>query len=57
MIKLILALMAILFNFNVHALDVASEIDKIKAKKIEKLDKYVSNLGENIVSNLSESIP
>ena len=57
MIKLILALMAILFNVNVHALDVASEIDKIKAKKIEKLDKYVSNLGENIVSNLSESIP
>ena len=57
MIKLILALMAILFNFNAHALDVASEIDKIKAKKIEKLDKYVSNLSENIVSNLSESIP
>ena len=49
--------MAILFNVNVHALDVASEIDKIKAKKIEKLDKYVSNLSENIVSNLSESIP
>ena len=57
MIKLILALMAILFNVNAHALDVASEIDKIKAKKIEKLDKYVSNLSENIVSNLSESIP
>ena len=57
MIKLILTLIAILFNVNAHALDVASEIDKIKAKKIEKLDKYVSNLGENIVSNLSESIP
>ena len=57
MIKLILALMAILFNVNAHAVDVASEIDKIKAKKIEKLDKYVSNLSENIVSNLSESIP
>ena len=57
MIKLILALMAILFNVNAHALDVASEIDKIKAKKTEKLDKYVSNLSENIVSNLSESIP
>ena len=57
MIKLILALMAILFNVNAHAVDVASEIDKIKAKKIEKLDKYVSNLSENIASNLSESIP
>ena len=57
MIKLILTLIAILFNVNAHALDVASEIDKIKAKKIEKLDKYVSNLSENIVSNLSESIP
>ena len=56
MIKLILTLIAF-HRVNAHALDVASEIDKIKAKKIEKLDKYVSNLSENIVSNLSESIP